>query len=46
MSDNGVAIIATDVQQALRSLDRTDPKTAAALKICQPILGQAGSPAA
>ncbi len=44
MSDNGVTITSTDPQAAMRGLDRTDAKTAAALKICQPILGQgAGS---
>jgi hypothetical protein len=44
MSDNGVTITSTDPQTAMRGLDRTDAKTAAALKICQPILGQsAGS---
>ncbi len=44
MSDNGVTITSTDPQTAIRGLDRTDAKTAAALKICQPILGQgAGS---
>ena len=47
MSDNGVTITSTDPQTAIRGLDRTDAKTAAALKICQPILGQgAGSSAA
>jgi hypothetical protein len=40
MSDNGVTITSTDPQTAIRGLDRTDAKTAAALKICQPILGQ------
>jgi hypothetical protein len=40
MSDNGVSITATDPQAALRSLDRSDAKTAAALKVCDPILGQ------
>jgi hypothetical protein len=40
MSDNGVTITVTDPQQALRALDRTVATTAAALKICQPILGQ------
>ncbi len=40
MSDNGVTITSTDPQTAVRGLDRTDAKTAAALKICQPILGQ------
>jgi hypothetical protein len=40
MSDNGVTITSTDPQAAVRGLDRTDAKTAAALKICQPILGQ------
>lgn len=44
MSDNGVTITSTDPQAAVRGLDRADVKTAAALKICQPILGQrAGS---
>jgi hypothetical protein len=38
MSSNGVTIAATNPQAALQSLDRTDPKTAAALKICEPIL--------
>ena len=47
MSDNGVTITSTDPQTAIRGLDRTDAKTAAALKICQPILGQgAGGSAA
>jgi hypothetical protein len=47
MSDNGVTITSTDPQTAIRGLDRSDAKTAAALKICQPILGQgAGSSAA
>jgi hypothetical protein len=47
MSDNGVTITSTDPQTAVRGLDRTDAKTAAGLKICQPILGQgAGSGAA
>jgi hypothetical protein len=40
MSDNGVTITQTDPQQAVRSLNRSDAKTAAALKVCQPILGQ------
>jgi hypothetical protein len=40
MSDNGVTITTTDPQQAMQGLDRTDPKIAAALKVCQPILGQ------
>jgi hypothetical protein len=40
MSDNGVTITATDPQQGLRSLNRSDAKTAAALKVCQPILGR------
>jgi hypothetical protein len=40
MSDNGVTITQTDPQQALRSLNRSDAKTAAALKVCQPIIGQ------
>lgn len=39
MSDNGVTITQPDPQTALRSLNRADTKTAAALKICQPILG-------
>ena len=39
MSDNGVTITVTDPTQAVRSLNRSDAKTAAALKICQPILG-------
>jgi hypothetical protein len=43
MSDNGVTIAATDAQTGLRDLDRSDPKTAAALKICQAILGTAGN---
>jgi hypothetical protein len=42
MSDNGVTITVTNPQQAMEGLDRSDPKTAAALKICQPILGQQG----
>jgi hypothetical protein len=47
MSDNGVTITSTDPQAAVRGLDRSDAKTAAALKICQPILGQgAGGSAA
>ncbi len=48
MSDHGVTITSTDPQAAIRGLDRTDAKTAAALKLCQPILGQAadgGGPA-
>jgi hypothetical protein len=40
MSDNGVTITQTDSQQALRSLNRSDAKTAAALKVCDPILGR------
>lgn len=40
MSDNGVTIAQTDAQAALRGLDRSDAKVAAALKICQPILGR------
>jgi hypothetical protein len=40
MSDNGVTITQTDPQTALRDLNRADAKTAAALKVCQPILGQ------
>jgi hypothetical protein len=44
MSDNGVTITSTNPQTAMQGLDRSDAKTAAALKICQPILGQgAGS---
>jgi hypothetical protein len=44
MSDNGVTITSTNPQTAMQGLDRTDAKTAAALKVCQPILGQgAGS---
>lgn len=52
MADNGVTITVTDPQQALRALDRTVAKTAAALKVCQPILGSgagataSGAPAA
>jgi hypothetical protein len=46
MSDNGVTITSTDPQTAIRGLDRTDAKTAAALKICQPILGQGAGPGA
>jgi hypothetical protein len=42
MSDNGVTIATTDPQTGLRELNRIDPKTAAALKICQPIIGAAG----
>ncbi len=42
MSDNGVTITTTNPQQAMQGLDRSDPKTAAALKVCQPILGQQG----
>ncbi|MDQ1484376.1 MAG: hypothetical protein QOJ62_69 [Actinomycetota bacterium] len=41
MSDKGVTVTVTDPQQALRSLDRNDAKTAAALKVCQPIIAQA-----
>jgi hypothetical protein len=40
MSDQGVTITTTDPQQATQGLDRNDPKTAAALKVCQPIIGQ------
>jgi len=40
MSDNGVTITATDPQQGLRALNRSDAKTAEALKVCQPILGR------
>jgi hypothetical protein len=43
MSDNGVTITTTNPQQAMQGLNRSDPKTAAALKICQPILGQQGA---
>ncbi|MGH8889694.1 MAG: hypothetical protein ACRDV3_08015 [Acidothermaceae bacterium] len=43
MSDNGVTIAATDPQTGLRALNRADPKTAAALKVCQPIIAAAGS---
>ncbi|HET9187779.1 MAG TPA: hypothetical protein VFN80_07485 [Acidothermaceae bacterium] len=43
MSDNGVTISQTDPQQALRSLNRSDAKTAAALKVCDPILGRPGA---
>ncbi len=43
MSDNGVTITVTDPTQAIRSLNRSDAKTAAALKICQPILGTQGA---
>jgi hypothetical protein len=43
MSDNGVTITVTDPTQAVRSLNRSDAKTAAALKICQPILGTQGT---
>jgi hypothetical protein len=50
MADKGVTITVTDPQQALRALDRTVAKTAAALKVCQPILGTragaSGAPAA
>ena len=51
MSDNGVPITGTDAQTVLRGLNRNDAKTAAALKVCQPVLGQAfgrgqGGPAA
>jgi len=51
MSDNGVPITGTDAQTVLRGLNRSDAKTAAALKVCQPVLGQAfsqgqGGPAA
>ncbi len=41
MSDNGVSISGTDPQAVLSGLNRSDAKTAAALKVCQPILGQA-----
>jgi hypothetical protein len=43
MSDNGVTITVTNPAQAMQGLDRTDAKTAAALKVCQPILGQQGT---
>jgi hypothetical protein len=43
MSDNGVTITVTDPTQAVQSLNRSDAKTAAALKICQPILGTQGA---
>jgi len=43
MSDNGVTIAATDPQTGLRNLDRSDPKTSSALKICEAILGRAGT---
>ena len=44
MSDNGVTITSTNPQTAIQGLNRGDAKTAAALKVCQPILGQgAGS---
>jgi hypothetical protein len=50
MADKGVTITVTDPQQALRALDRTVAKTAAALKVCEPILGTgaaaSGAPAA
>ena len=50
MSDNGVSISGTDPQAVLRGLNRNDAKTAAALKVCQPMLGQGfggqGGPAA
>jgi len=49
MADKGVTITVTDPQQALRALDRTVAATAAALKVCQPILGTgaaSGPPAA
>jgi hypothetical protein len=47
MADNGVTITSADPQAAVRGLDRTDAKTAAALKICQPILGSgAATPSA
>jgi hypothetical protein len=46
MADNGVTITVTDPQQALRALDRTVAKTAAALKVCQPILGTGAGAAA
>lgn len=45
MKDNGVTIEAGDPAQALRDLDRSDPRTAAALRICQPILGSGMRPA-
>jgi hypothetical protein len=41
MSDNGVPVTGTDAQTVLRGLNRGDAKTAAALKVCQPIIGQA-----
>ena len=40
MSDNGVPVSGTDAQAVLRGLNRSDAKTAAALKVCQPVLGQ------
>lgn len=43
MSDNGVTITSTDPSTALRDLTRADTKTAAALKICQPVLGTAAA---
>lgn len=43
MSDNGVTITSSDPAAALRALNRADPKTAAALKVCQPILGSAAA---
>jgi hypothetical protein len=47
MSDNGVTITSTNPQTAMQGLNRSDAKTAAALKVCQPILGQgAGGSAA
>jgi hypothetical protein len=41
MAGNGVTITQTDPITALRSLNRGDATTAAALKICDPILGAA-----
>jgi hypothetical protein len=43
MSDNGVTVTGTNPQTAIRALNRSDAKTAAALKICQAILGTAGA---
>lgn len=43
MTSNGVTLTGTTAQQVLASLNRSDAKTAAALKICQPILGTAAA---
>jgi hypothetical protein len=43
MSSNGVTLTGTTATQVLASLNRSDAKTAAALKVCQPILGTAAA---